>query len=211
VAAAAEAIRRGEISAEAYAAALLSRARQYAGLNAFITIDETAVLAAARHADKARARGADAALLGVPPAVKDSYMTRGLKTSFGTGLMKDYVPDTDASVVASLKAGGAIVFGKNNLVEMSYGLTGSNAHHGQPKNPYDISRVTGNSSSGAGASVAARLVSAALGGDTVGSIRVPARALCGVVGYKPRPGAGRVTAWRLYPTAGYRGRLGAIR
>ena len=90
VAAAAEAIRRGEISAEAYAGALLSRARQYAGLNAFITIDETAVLAAARDADKARARGADAALLGVPLAVKDSYMTRGLKTSFGTGLMKDY-------------------------------------------------------------------------------------------------------------------------
>ena len=187
VAAAAEAIRRGEISAEAYAAALLSRARQYAGLNVFITIDETAVLAAARDADKARARGADAALLGVPLAVKDSYMTRALKTSFGTGLMKDYVPDTDASVVASLKAGGAIVFGKNNLVEMSYGLTGSNAHHGQPKNPYDISRVTGGSSSGAGASVAARLVPAALGGDTVGSIRVPA-ALCGVVGYKPTPG-----------------------
>jgi hypothetical protein len=115
------------------------------------------------------------------------YMTRGLKTSFGTGLLKDFVPNTDASVVASLKASGAIIFGKNNLVEMSYGLTGSNAHYGQPKNPYDITRVTGGSSSGARASVAARLVPAALGGDTVGSIRVPA-ALCGVVGYKPTPG-----------------------
>jgi indoleacetamide hydrolase len=77
VAAAAAAIRRGEISAEAYAGALLSRARQNARLNAFITIDDTAVLAAARAADKARAQGADAPLLGVPLAVKDSYMTRG--------------------------------------------------------------------------------------------------------------------------------------
>src|SRR5258706_2303085 len=187
VAATAAAIRRGGISAEAYAGALLSRARQNADLNAFITIDETAVLTAARAADKARAQGADAPLLGVPLAVKDSYMTRGLKTSFGTGLLKDYVPSVDAPVVASLKSAGAIVFGKNNLVEMSYGLTGINAHHGQPRNPYGMSRVTGGSSSGAGVSVAARLVPAALGGDTVGSIRVPA-SLCGVVGYKPTPG-----------------------
>jgi Asp-tRNA(Asn)/Glu-tRNA(Gln) amidotransferase A subunit family amidase len=187
VAAAAAAIRRGEISAEAYAGALLGRARQNAGLNAFITIDDTAVLAAARAADKARAQGGDAPLLGVPLAVKDSYMTRGLRTSFGTGLLKDYVPDADAAVVAALKSSGAIVFGKNNLVEMCYGLTGSNAHHGQPRNPYDMNRVTGGSSSGAGASVAARLVPAALGGDTVGSIRVPA-SFCGVVGFKPTPG-----------------------
>ena len=187
VAAAARMIRRGEISTETYTSALLARARQHAALNAFITIDEAAVLEAAKAADKARAQGADAPLLGVPLAVKDSYMTRGLKTSFGTGLLKDFVPDADAPVVASLKSGGAIVFGKNNLVEMSYGLTGSNAHHGQPKNPYDLSRVTGGSSSGAGTCVAARLVPAALGGDTVGSIRVPA-SLCGVVGFKPTPG-----------------------
>ena len=109
VAAAAAAIRKGEISSEAYAGALLGRARQNAGLNAFITIDDTAVLAAARAADKARAQGGDAPLLGVPFAVKDSYMTHGLKTSFGTGLLRDYVPGADASVVASLKSSGAIV------------------------------------------------------------------------------------------------------
>jgi Asp-tRNA(Asn)/Glu-tRNA(Gln) amidotransferase A subunit family amidase len=82
---------------------------------------------------------------------------------------------------------GAIVFGKNNIVEMSYGLTGNNIHYGQVKNPYDEARVTGGSSSGTAASVAARIVPAALGGDTVGSIRVPA-SLCGVVGFKPTPG-----------------------
>lgn len=187
LAAAAAAIRKGEITAEALAGALLSRARQHADLDAFILIDESALLAAAREADKARAKGTEAPLLGVPFGVKDSYMTRGMKTSFGTGVLKEFVPRKDAAVVASLKSGGAIVFGKNNLVEMSYGLTGLNAHHGQPRNPYDTSRVTGGSSSGAGASVAARLVPAALGGDTVGSIRVPA-SLCGVVGFKPTNG-----------------------
>jgi mandelamide amidase len=86
-----------------------------------------------------------------------------------------------------MKIAGAIVFGKNNLVEMSYGLTGLNEHHGQVKNPYNTVHVTGGSSSGAGASVAARIIPAALGGDTVGSVRIPA-SLCGVVGYKPTPG-----------------------
>jgi indoleacetamide hydrolase len=187
LAAAARAIRNGEISLAAYVGKLLERARGHAGLKAFITIDDPALLTAAQAADKATAQGAHAPLLGVPFGVKDSYMTRGLKTSFGTGLLKDYVPSDDAPVVAALKASGAIVFGKNNLVEMSYGLTGLNAHHGQPRNPYDMNRVTGGSSSGGGASVAARLVPVALGGDTVGSIRVPA-SLCNVVGFKPRPG-----------------------
>jgi indoleacetamide hydrolase len=96
-------------------------------------------------------------------------------------------PTRDAGAVAAVKDAGAIVFGKNNLAEMSYGLTGLNEHHGQVKNPYDTVHLTGGSSSEAGASVAARIVPAALGGDTVGSIRVPA-SLCGVVGYKPTPG-----------------------
>ena len=187
IAAAARAIRNGEISSEAYVGRLLERAREHVDLNAFITIDDAASLAAARAADKARAQGARAPLLGIPFAVKDSYMTRGLKTSFGTGLLKDYLPREDAPVVAALKSSGAIVIGKNNLVEMSYGLTGLNVHHGQPRNPYDVNRVTGGSSSGGGASVAARLVPVALGGNTVGSIRVPA-SLCGVAGFKPTPG-----------------------
>jgi mandelamide amidase len=185
--AAAAAIRKGEMTAESYAVTLLERARNHAGLNSFITIDETAVLEAARAADLARAAGRNLPLLGVPIGVKDSYMTRGLKTSFGTSVLKNYVPGRDAPVVESLRNAGAIVFGKNNLVEMSYGLTGKNPHYGQAKNPYNTDHVTGGSSCGAGASVAARIVPAALGGDTVGSIRVPA-SLCGVVGFKPTPG-----------------------
>lgn len=187
LAAAARAIRNGEVSSEAFVGRLLVQARAHADLKAFITIDEAAVLEAARQADRSMRAGRSAPLLGVPVAVKDSYLTKGLTTTFGTSVLADFKPTRDAIAVASVKNAGAIIFGKNNLVEMSYGLTGLNAHYGQVKNPYDEVRVTGGSSSGAGASVAARIVPAALGGDTVGSIRVPA-SLCGVVGYKPTPG-----------------------
>jgi len=187
LATAARAIRNGEITAEALSGRLLQRARAHADLKAFITLDETSVLEAARQADRAIRAGSRSPLLGVPLAVKDSYLTKGLTTTLGTSVLADFKPARDAAAIAVLKDAGAIVFGKNNLVEMSYGLTGLNAHHGQVRNPYDKERVTGGSSSGAGASVAARIVPAALGGDTVGSIRVPA-ALCGLVGYKPTPG-----------------------
>jgi indoleacetamide hydrolase len=187
VAAAATAIRNGEITSESYSAALLRRARKHSELNSFISIDESAVLAAARNADAARAAGSAAPLLGVPLAVKDSYLTRGLRTTLGAGILQDFVPPANADVVNAIKDAGAIVFGKNNLVEMSYGLTGSNVHYGQVKNPYGYGHVSGGSSSGSAASVAAQIVPASLGGDTVGSIRVPA-SLCGVVGFRPTTG-----------------------
>lgn len=187
VAAAAAAIRNGEITSESYAAALLRRAQRYADLNSFITIDESAVTAAARNADKARAAGATAPALGVPIGVKDSYATRGLRTTLGVKTLENFVPTEDAEVVGALRNAGGIVFGKVNLVEMSFGLTGDNSRFGQVRNPYGRDRVPGGSSSGSGASVAARIVPAALGGDTVGSIRVPA-SLCGVVGFKPTTG-----------------------
>lgn len=187
VVAAAAAIRNGEISSEAYTASLLQRAQREAELNAFITIDETAVLAAARHADKARAGGSAAPLLGVPFAFKDTYLTRGLRTTIGIEGLGGFVPVEDADVVSSIKDAGGIVFGKNNLVEMSYGLTGDNRHYGQVKNPHNHDHISGGSSSGSGASVAARIVPAAFGGDSIGSIRVPA-SFCGVVGFKPTTG-----------------------
>jgi mandelamide amidase len=187
LAAAARAIRNGDVSSEALVETLLERSRVHADLKAFITIDEVAALEAARQSDKSVRAGHKAPLLGVPVAVKDNYLTKGLRTTVGTGVLADYKPERDAAPVSRAKDAGAIVFGKNNLVEMSYGVTGLNAHYGQAKNPYDTSHVTGGSSCGAGASVAARIVPAAFGGDTVGSIRIPA-ALCGVVGYKPTPG-----------------------
>ena len=187
LAAVARVIRNGEVSSETYVGRLLERAREQADLKAFITIDEASVLQAARQADRSLRAGRNAPLLGVPLAVKDSYLTRGLTTTFGTCVLADFTPTRDAVAVAHVKHAGAIVFGKNNLVEMSSGLTGFNEHHGQVKNPYNKAHITGGSSSGGGASVATRIIPAALGGDTVGSIRVPA-SLCGVVGYKPTPG-----------------------
>lgn len=187
VAAAAAAIRQGDITAESYSAARLKHARRYSDLNSFITIDESAVLAAARDADKARAAGYAAPLLGVPLGVKDSYTTSGLRTTLGVKTLDKFTPTQDADIVSAIKDAGGIVFGKNNLVEMSYGLTGDNSGYGRVKNPYDRDRVSGGSSSGSAVSVAARIVPAAFGGDTVGSIRVPA-ALSGVVGFKPTTG-----------------------
>src|ERR1700744_4577269 len=187
LAAAAAAVRNGDITSETYTTVLLQRARTLADLNAFITIDEAAVLAAARDADKARAAGSAAPLLGVPLGVKDSYLTKGLPTSLGLDGLAHFVPREDAGAVRAIKGAGALVFGKNNLVEMSYGLTGHNARYGQVKNPHARDRVSGGSSSGSAASVAAGIVPASLGGDTVGSIPVPA-ALVGVVGFKPPTG-----------------------
>jgi mandelamide amidase len=187
LAAAAAAVGNGDITSEVYTTALLQRARALAELNAFITIDEVAVLEAARDADKARAAGSAAPLLGVPLGVKDSYLTKGLPTSLGVEGLSHFVPREDADAVRTIKGAGALVFGKNNLVEMSYGLTGHNARYGQVKNPHARDRVSGGSSSGSAASVAAGLVPASLGGDTVGSIRVPA-SFCGVVGFKPTTG-----------------------
>jgi Asp-tRNA(Asn)/Glu-tRNA(Gln) amidotransferase A subunit family amidase len=203
---AARAIKTGSVSASNYAAALLDRARKHADLKAFITLDEEAVLEAARTADLERKSGkALGPLHGVPIAIKDSFNTHDLPTSMGTRVLAGFRPQQDAAVVKAMRDAGAIVFGKNNLVEMSYGLTGLNAHHGQVKNPYDLRRIPGGSSSGGGACVAARIVPAALGGDTVGSIRVPA-SLCGVVGFRPStgrwPGQGIAPVSHTLDTAG---------
>ena len=187
LAAGARAIRSGDITSEKYTAALLQRAQALAELNTFITIDPNAALEAASAADKARAGGSATPLLGVPVGVKDSYLTKGLPTSLGIGALTDFVPQENAAAVSAIAEAGAVILGKNNLVEMSYGLTGHNARYGQVKNPHARDRVSGGSSSGSAASVAAGIVPASLGGDTVGSIRVPA-SFCGVVGFKPTTG-----------------------
>ncbi|MCV9945098.1 amidase family protein [Rhizobium sp. BT-175] len=187
VAQAARALSDGAFSAETYAEALLQQAREQSELKAFITVDEEAVIASARAADKARSAGASDPLLGVPLGVKDSYLTSGLRTTLGVSNLTGFVPAHDAGVVSAVKDAGAIVFGKNNLVEMSFGLTGDNGPYGQVKNPHAHNRVSGGSSSGSAAAVAAGIVPAAFGGDTIGSIRVPA-SLCGVVGFKPTTG-----------------------
>jgi indoleacetamide hydrolase len=188
VAGAAALIRDGSLSAVDYVSALLRRCRGRADLNAFIRLDEESILEAARASDLHRKSNKPMGPLhGVPIAIKDSMQIRGIPTSAGTKVLADFRPEHDAAVIPPILDAGAILFGKNNLAEMSFGYTGLNVHYGQVRNPYNVERITGGSSSGAGASIAARLVPAAFGGDTVGSIRIPA-SLCGIVGFRPTTG-----------------------
>ncbi len=189
VAEAAAAIRQGEISSEAYTGALLERARAHTDLNAFITIDDSAVLAAAQDADKARAGRSERAASGRSAGDQGQLSdARAAHHALASKTLSDFVPDEDAEVVGAIKRAGAIVFGKNNLVEMSFGLTGNNEPYGQVANPHrtdhrcrwlvERCRRLGRRRA---------WFRAAFGGDTIGSIRVPA-AFCGVVGFKPTTG-----------------------
>src|SRR5439155_6700170 len=183
--AAVAAMRKGEIKAEDYAQALLDRAQSLERLNAFRTLDREKVLEAARAADKARASGAAlGALHGLPIPVKDSVNTKSLPTSNGTHALRDFQPQADATVLKPLFAQGAILMGKTNLHELSFGWTSNNGVFGPVRNPYDLNRVPGGSSGGSGAAVAARIAPLAIAEDTLGSIRVPA-SMCGLAGLRP--------------------------
>jgi aspartyl-tRNA(Asn)/glutamyl-tRNA(Gln) amidotransferase subunit A len=124
---------------------------------------------------------------GIPLAVKDLFDTAGLRTTYGSILVADHVPERTAEAVSRLEAAGYVNVGKTNLHEFAYGITSYNPHFGDVANPLDLSRTAGGSSSGSGAAVAAGLADAALGSDSGGSIRIPA-ACCGIVGFKPSRG-----------------------
>ncbi len=135
-------------------------------------------------------------LLGIPIAIKDLYETKGVRTTAGTTFFKDYFPENDSVVVEKLKAAGAVIAGKTNTHEIALGVTGVNPHYGTVRNPWDLARITGGSSSGSAAAVAAGMCLAAMGTDTGGSIRIPA-SLCGIVGLKPT--YGRVSLRGVFP------------
>jgi mandelamide amidase len=178
-------MRRGDISSENYARDLLDRAQSLEILNTFRTLDREMVLEAARAADKARAAGTSlGALHGLPIPVKDSVNTRDLPTSNGTRALRDFRPKDDAAVLKPLFGQGAILMGKTNIHELSYGWTSNNGVYGPVRNPYDTNRVPGGSSGGSAAAVAARIAPLAIAEDTLGSIRVPAT-MCGLAGLRP--------------------------
>jgi indoleacetamide hydrolase len=183
--AAVDLMRRGDITAEAYATALLEQARQSAHLNAFRTLHPDKVLEAARAADRKRASGQPLGRLhGLPIPVKDSVNTHDYPTSNGTRALRDFIPKQDAAVLAPLLAEGAIVMGKTNLHELSLGWSSDNETFGTVRNPCDQSRIPGGSSGGSAAAVAARMAPLAIAEDTFGSIRVPATC-CGLAGLRP--------------------------
>jgi indoleacetamide hydrolase len=179
---------RGELSAERYAAALLARCESQRPLNAFITLQPERVLEAARARDRERRAGAKLGpLFGLPIPVKDSVNTKDYPTTGGTPALRHFRPAEDAPVVAALRAAGAIVLGKTNLHELSYGWTSNNLAFGAVRNPYDPKRIPGGSSGGTAAAIAARLAPLGVAEDTEGSIRVPA-AYCGIAGFRPSTG-----------------------
>jgi len=154
-------------------------------LNAYLTVDGEGAMQAALRAEQAVVDGAKLGPLhGVPVSIKDLVCTRGLRTTFGSLLHRDYVPDHDAGAVERLRAAGAIVLGKTNTPE--FGLMGSTENRlGEPcRNPWNRERTSGGSSGGAGSAVAAGLGPLALGTDGGGSVRIPS-GFCGVFGLKP--------------------------
>lgn len=152
--------------------------------HAYISIASDTALKDARALERHERAGS---LAGIPYACKDVFDTADIETTAGSRAMADYRPAEDAGAVQRLRAAGAVLIGKTNLHEFSYGITGENAAYGTPTNPHDDARIAGGSSSGSAVAVAQGGAAFALGTDTGGSIRVPA-ALCGLVGLKPTMG-----------------------
>ncbi len=171
-------------------------------LNAYQTLTAEAALADAAAAEKEIAAGGyRGSLHGITVSIKDNLATRGVKTTAGSKILADWIPDFDATVVASLKEAGAIILGKTNMHEWAAGGTTINPYFGATYNPWDRSRIPGGSSGGSAAAVAADLCLASIGTDNAGSVRNPA-AMCGVVGLKPT--YGRLSVFGGVPgTGGY--------
>src|SRR5579862_1558121 len=178
-------LRKHEISARELTRACLDRiAAVEPMLNAFITVTEREALEQADAADQRLASNGAPPLCGIPLGIKDIYATRGVKTICASKILENFVPPFDATVIAKLRAEGAVFVGKANMDEFAMGSSTENSAFGPTRNPHDLERVAGGSSGGSAAAVAAYECLASLGTDTGGSIREPA-SFCGVVGIKP--------------------------
>jgi aspartyl-tRNA(Asn)/glutamyl-tRNA(Gln) amidotransferase subunit A len=192
----ADAVRQGELSAVELARQHLDRAVGDQ-LGAVWLVTEERALREAADVDAAIARGEDPGpLAGVPVAWKDLIDTGGIRTTYGSAIYRDHVPERDADVVARLAGAGAVCIAKLNTHELAWGTTSDNPHFGTCHNPHDPTRVPGGSSGGSGAAVASGIVPLAPGTDTGGSIRCPA-SVCGIVGLKPT--FGRVSLAGIKP------------
>ena len=172
-------------------------------LNAYITVTARVALAQAKKAEaelfapRGRRGNRDRGPLhGIPISLKDNIYTEGIRTTAGSKILAEFVPQHDAPVVVRLKEAGAVILGKTNMHEFAYGVTSNNPHYGAVHNPWDLQRIPGGSSGGSAAAVAAGLCYGSIGTDTGGSIRIPS-ALSGVVGFKPT--FGRVSVKDVIP------------
>jgi Asp-tRNA(Asn)/Glu-tRNA(Gln) amidotransferase A subunit family amidase len=166
--------------------------------NAYLTVCRTEAMVAAREAEQAILRGEyRGPLHGIPVAVKDQFWTKGIRSTGGSRILADFVPEEDATVITKLKQAGAVLLGKTNLTELA--ITGFSHRFSTPRNPWNLEMYTGGSSSGSGAATAAFLCATSLGEDTGGSIRFPAN-LVRPGGFQTQLGLGeplRGDAWRL--------------
>lgn len=182
----------GKITSKALTSAALARAKANPNLNAFITLDEVGAIKAAEAFDAGRKKGSCRPLGGLPIVIKDNIEVAGLPASAGTPALKAFMPTKDAPVAAKLRAAGAIIIGKTNMHELAFGISGYNAGFKtgtEPgvRNAYDATKIAGGSSSGTAAAIGARIVTAGLGTDTGGSVRVPC-ALNGCAALRPTVG-----------------------
>ncbi|MBI2217348.1 MAG: amidase [Candidatus Rokubacteria bacterium] len=175
-------------------------------VNAVVTLARESAVREARRATAALRRNAALPpLFGIPVGIKDLVQTRGLRTTFGSKLFEDHVPDEDALVVERLRAAGAIIVGKTNTPEFGFGPNTFNAVFGPTRNPWDLSKTSGGSSGGSAAGLATGMFPIAEGSDLGGSLRGPA-AFCGVVGFRTSPGLvpryPSTLAWDSYSVEG---------
>jgi aspartyl-tRNA(Asn)/glutamyl-tRNA(Gln) amidotransferase subunit A len=168
-------------------------------LNAFITILGESARTEAKHADSLIKQGKYLGPLhGIPISLKDLIYVKGVRSTSGSKILANFVPDYNSTVTRKLRKAGAIIVGTNNMHEFASGITGINPHYGASKNPWDIARMSGGSSGGSAVAVSSGMSLAAIGTDTSGSIRVPA-SLCGIFGLKPT--YGRVSKYGVMPLA----------
>jgi len=198
----------GEFSSRELTEALLGRIERHGDtLNAFVTVTADAAIAQADRADKARASGDAGPLNGLPIVHKDLFCTKGVRTTCGSNILGNFVSPYDASVVERLANAGAVMLGKTNMDEFAMGSSNETSFYGPVTNPWNAKLSPGGSSGGSAAAVAARLVPAATGTDTGGSIRQPA-ALTGTVGLKPT--YGRVSRYGMVAFASSLDQAGVI-
>jgi aspartyl-tRNA(Asn)/glutamyl-tRNA(Gln) amidotransferase subunit A len=196
--------RRGKLSPVELTRFMLDRIeRLNPRLTAYLEVSGEMALRQAKAAERALATRKNktaardlGALHGIPISFKDNIYTKGIRTTGGSAILREFVPEQDAPVVSALKNAGVIVLGKTNLHEFAYGTTSNNRHYGPVRNPWDTSCIPGGSSGGSAAALAAGLCYGSIGTDTGGSVRIPA-SLCGVVGLKP--GLGRVSTDQVIP------------